>query len=241
MDSRELFFTGIRHGVPIVFGYVPVAIAYGVSALEAGFSPLQTIMMSVCVYSGAGQVLGVAMTAQQAGIAAIAIATFLINFRYFIMSTCVFSRIPGEKTWKRAVASFFVTDETFALFTIAPSARAKLIYAVGIILITYLSWVGGTVIGVIANAVLPQAVIAALGIALYALFIAIIMPGMRRSLGIFVLVVFTALLNTFLSMLIDISWAIVLSTLIAAGIGAVFIRDEQLEAEQPAVPGEEGQ
>ena len=89
MSSRQLFFLGMKHGIPVVLGYIPVGIAYAVSALQAGFSPFETILMSFSVYSGSGQVLGVGMTAQGASLAAIFIGTFLINFRYFIMSACL--------------------------------------------------------------------------------------------------------------------------------------------------------
>lgn len=237
MSAAGLFLTGMRHGIPVVFGYVPVGIAYGVAALEAGFSPWETCLMSLVVYSGSGQVLGVSMTAHGASLAAILIATFLINFRYFIMSACIFNRLPALGTAGRAAASFFVVDETFAIFTTAESRLARLPYLAGIIALTYSSWFAGAVIGVAAHSLLPQWVAAGLGIALYALFIAIVFPGCRRNLKIGLLVIFCALCNTLLSFLISGSWAVVISTLGCAALGAALIRDVP-DSGAPAQPQE---
>lgn len=227
MDNKNLFVLGLKHGIPIVFGYIPVGIAYGVSALNAGFSPFETVLMSIMVYSGAGQVLGVGLTAQNASLFAIALATFLINFRYFIMSACVFNRLPSLSNIKKAWTAFYITDETFALFTTADSKTAKIQYIAGIIILTYSSWVLGAAIGVVASSILPDFVTAALGIALYALFIAIVMPACKKSMAIAVLVVCTALFNSFISLFIDMSWSVVISTLLCALLGAIFIKDEQ--------------
>ncbi len=227
--TLSLFWLGMRSGIPVVFGYVPVGIAYGVSALQAGFSPFETVLMSMMVYSGSGQVLGVSMTAQHAGLTAIFIATFLINFRYFIMSACIFSRLPKLRSLGRIIASWFVVDETFAIFTTAPENKAKLPYLVGIIALTYSSWVLGAVIGVVAHSILPEWISAGLGIALYALFIAIVVPGCRRNAKILLIVLATAISCTLLSLVIDGSWAIVISTLVWAALGAFFIKDLGLQ------------
>ncbi|MBO8415269.1 MAG: AzlC family ABC transporter permease [Proteobacteria bacterium] len=237
MSAAKLFLTGMRHGIPVVFGYVPVGIAYGVSALEAGFSPFETILMSVMVYSGSGQVLGVSMTAQGASLAAIMIATFLINFRYFIMSACIFNRLPRLGVLGRICGSWCVVDETFAIFTTAPSKLAKGFYLAGLICLTYSSWIAGAVIGVAAHSLLPAWVSAGLGIALYALFIAIVMPGCKRNLKIGLLVLLCILVNCLLSSIIDGSWAIVLSTLGCAAIGAVFIKDTKGTGQKPQDSG----
>ena len=230
MSGRQLFVLGLRHGLPIVLGYVPVAMAYAVAALEAGFSPLQTIVMSAVVYSGSGQVLGVAMGAQQAGLLAIAAATFIISFRYFIMAASLFSRLPGLHPLQRILTSFFITDETFALMAVAPRPRAQLAYALGIIAVSYSSWVAGTMAGVMAQALLPPLLTAALGIALYALFIALLVPAARTSAAMLALVAGTAVLNTCLSMLMGEAWSMVVSTVLAAGAGACLMHE---------VPGDE--
>ncbi len=238
-STGKLILTGMKFGIPVVMGYVPVGIAYAVSALQAGFSPLETVLMSVLVYSGAGQILGVALTAQHASLIAIAIGTFLINFRYFIMSMCVFERTEGARTPLRALIAFFVTDETFAIFTTCERRLARLAMIAGLIGLTYFSWIAGAVIGVVANALIPPSVTAALGIALYALFIALVMPGCRKSLRITLLVLATALTNTLLCQIIDLSWAVVLSTLIMSALGALFIDPERELSDNPA-PADDG-
>ena len=140
------------------------------------------------------------------------------------MSACVFNRMPYLKAPIKAWTSFYITDETFAIFTTAPEERAKLPYIAGLIILTYSSWISGAVIGVIANSILPGWVAAGLGIALYALFIALVVPGCKSNHKIAVMVIMTALFNCLLSLFIDGSWAIVISTLLWAAIGACLIK-----------------
>ncbi len=227
MDIKSLYIIGMRHAIPIVLGYIPVAIAYAILAMQNGFSEFETILLSLTMYSGSSQVLFLGMVTQGATLAALLIGIFLINFRYFIMSTCVNSRILDSTTiTSRVLLSFFITDESFAIFTTAPSKRAKLAYLLGLFTVSYIAWFSGTVIGVVANSILPTFIIHGLGIALYALFIALIMPGVKRSQKILFLVIATALFNTLLTRFLDFSWSIVISTLVMSTLGALLIKDE---------------
>lgn len=231
---NHMFLLGVRHSLPIVMGYLPVGIAYAVLALKTGFTPVQTLLMSLTCYSGSGQFLGVAMAGQGAGILAVAVGILLINFRYFIMSACVFVRFTALRLWQRLVLCHFVTDETFAIFTTAPQERVNLRYFLGLFLTSYLAWFSGAALGIVASTLLPEDIVLALGIALYALFIAIIVPGCRQDVKLFVLVVAVAAANTLLAALLErhfgpaaVSWGIVLTSLCGALVGAFFIPDPQ--------------
>lgn len=223
MNTKELFFLGARHAIPIVFGYIPVGIAYAVYAQQTGFSTFETILLSITGYSGSGQFLTVSMASQHAGLLAIGIGIFLLNFRYFIMSTCVFNRFKKLNTFKKIFMCHLVTDETFAIFTTAEERLVSEAYFIGLFVTSYLSWISGAVLGILANSFLPESLTLAMGIALYALFIAIIMPGCKRNIRIFILVLCTAVMNCILSCFLDMSWSIVISSLICAFIGAFFI------------------
>ncbi len=242
MTSKQLILTGARHALPIVLGYVPVGIAYAVYALQSGFSEFELLLLSFTGYSGSGQFLTVDMTAKHAGVLAIAVGVFLLNFRYFIMSACVFNRFKKLSLIKRLLMCHLITDETFAIFTTAEVALVSEAYFIGLFVTSYIAWISGAVLGIAASAFLPPYVTAALGIALYALFIAIIMPGCKRDLKIFAMVVFTALLNCALILLahFDTCWAVVISTLTGAILGAFFIKDTHKGEDGNAEKGKEG-
>lgn len=231
LSSWQFMLKGAKDSLPIVMGYVPVAIAFAVMALQVGFSPLQTICLSLTSYSGSGQFLGVAMAGAGAGLFTVAIGGFLISFRYFVMSTCVFARFKVLSSLKRMFLCHFVTDETFAIFTTNDEKFVNVPYFIGLFVSSYLSWNIGTVIGLIASEILPQTITLGLGIALYALFIAIIVPGCRQSVRMLAVVVAVAVSDSILYLLFEhlfgstsTSWAIVITMVLGALIGALFIK-----------------
>lgn len=240
-SNFSLYLKGARDAVPIVMGYIPVAIAFAVIALKTGFTPLQTQLMSLTSYSGAGQFLGVAMAGSGAGLLTVAIGIFLINFRYFIMTTCVFARFKTLGFLKRLGLSHFVTDETFAIFTTADEKYVNLPYFLGLFTTSYLSWNCGTAIGLAASSLLPESITLALGIALYALFIAIIVPGAQGSRRLFIVIVGVAVLDSVLFVwfkeafgMTATSWALVIAMVSGALIGAFFIKAPEEAAEDNA-------
>ena len=180
--------------------------------------------------------MAVGMIAEGAGYIAIILATFIMNFRHFIMSTCVFGRMKKTGLMSRLLCSFGVTDESFAIFTTTEKDRCDKWYFFGIFLGTYSSWIIGTLIGTFLNSVLPSAVSNSLGIALYAMFIALLVPNVKGNWRLLVVVVLTALINMVLRLFIDSSWALVVSTLVGAGIGMFFVKDEEdaIETEEVA-------
>ncbi len=228
-SAKTRFLFGARAGIPVVLGFIPVGIAYGVMARQAGFSILETCVMSLSVYAGASEMMAAGMYAQGAGILAIVIATFFLNLRHIIMSTCVFSGMRSSKLWQRLLAAFGVTDESFAIFTTIPERQRTPAFFAGLVIVTYSSWNIGSLIGAAASDILPPMLTASLGIALYAMFIGLLMPGLRGNFRLFVLVVFTALVNSLLSAFIPSSWALIASTLIGAAAGVFFVdlKDEK--------------
>jgi 4-azaleucine resistance transporter AzlC len=116
-NRRRQYLRGLRAGIPVIFGFIPVGIAYAIMARQAGFSALQTCLMSLTVFAGASQMMAVGMYAQGAGVVAMIVATFILNLRHVIMSTCVAERMPRLSLWQKLLAGFGVTDESFAIFT----------------------------------------------------------------------------------------------------------------------------
>ncbi len=229
MSRKQQYLAGLRAGFPVVLGYVPVGIAYAIMARQAGLSVFETVFMSASVFAGASQMMAAGMFAQGAGIAAIIVATFILNLRHVIMSACVFGRMKNAKLKTRLLAAFGVTDESFAVFTTESEEHLNAPFFLGLITATYSSWVGGSAVGAVAALFLPEILSASLGIALYAMFLGLLTPGVKRSARLVLLVALTAAVNSLLSLFIASSWALILSTLICAGAG-VFFADPDAKA-----------
>lgn len=228
-NTKTQYKAGAKSGIPIIFGFIPIGIAYAIMARHEGFSAPETIFMSIAVFAGASQMMAVGMYAQGAGIAAMIFTTFILNLRHLIMSTCIMNKMRSERTSAKLLAAFGVTDESFAVFTTAKQENCTMPYFLGLISVTYLSWVAGSAIGAFTSDFLPPLLTASLGIALYAMFIALIMPDLKRSSRLGLLVVFTAAVNTVLSQFMASSWALIVSTLICAAIGVFFVDADKKE------------
>lgn len=170
MTKKEEWLAGTRSAVPIMLGYVPVGIAYGVMARQAGLNTWQTVLMSLTVYGGASEMMAAGMVAQGAAVLTIVLTTFILNLRHIIMSTCVFNQMQGGRLPVRMLAAFGVTDETFAVYTTTANAPRTPRYFFSMALCSYLSWALGSWLGAIATGLLPPLITAALGISLYAMF-----------------------------------------------------------------------
>jgi 4-azaleucine resistance transporter AzlC len=230
MTHRKEFLTGVKAGLPVCIGFIPIAIAYAVSAIHSGLTPGQTVTMSLIVFAGASQMAAVNMLAAGAGAAAVVLATFILNLRHFIMSACVMKRLDKTPLLARMGLSPFVTDESFALFTADEAVPGSPYAFLGLIAATYLPWVLGTVLGCFMFSLLPPLVADSLGVALPALFISLLVPGVRKSLRLFIVVALTAVLNTALSAVMSGSWALIASTLLGA-LAGVFITEEKEAAQ----------
>ena len=218
MIKTSEYLQGIKAGVPIILGIIPVGVAFAIMARQSGFSILETIMMSATVFAGASQMVSVNMYSQGADLLAIILATFVINLRHLIMSTCIMHKMKSDNVLMKALVSFGITDESFAIFTNLESEEATIGFFMGLISVTYSTWVLSTVLGAISVKLLP-AIIANL----YAMFIALLIPNVKRDFKLLYLMIFTGLLNLILVNIIGGSWAMILSTLIAASVGACLI------------------
>ena len=223
MIKTSDYLQGIKAGVPIILGIIPVGVAFAIMARQSGFSILETIMMSATVFAGASQMVSVNMYSQGADLLAIILATFVINLRHLIMSTCIMHKMKSDNVLMKALVSFRITDESFAIFTNLESEEATIGFFMGLISVTYSTWVLSTVLGAISVKLLPAIIANSLGISLYAMFIALLIPNVKSDFKLLYLMIFTGLLNLILVNIIGGSWAMILSTLIAASVGACLI------------------
>lgn len=151
------FVRGLRLGLPILLGYAPVGATFGVLARKTGFSSLQAIVCSATALAGAGQFIALSVLAAGGGVLAVLAATTIVNLRYVLFSATVaplFGRVAGPL---RALLAFTLTDETFAVNTTdARSSGADPASALGVGAIAWSGWVGGTAIGALASASIPD-------------------------------------------------------------------------------------
>lgn len=225
-ENRKRIRDGVKAGVPIMLGYVPIGIAYAVMARQAGLGVGQTCLMSLTVYAGASQMMAAGMLAKQGGFLAIVLATFVLNLRHIIMSACVMHRMEQTSLPLRLLAAFGVTDESFAVFTTGNKSRSVFFF-LGLALSIYLSWNLGTLLGAVAMDLLPPIVTASLGISLYAMFISLLMPDLPGNGRLALLVLLTALCNTLLCRVLAPSWALIASTLLCAFAGSFFVETKE--------------
>ncbi len=181
MLMKSDFKEGLLGGLPICLGYLSVAFAFGIFAVSNGLSGATVVLISMTNVTSAGQLAGVPLLTGGGTLIELAVTQLVINLRYALMSISLSQRLDGSvRLLDRLLVAFVNTDEVFAV----ASSRGKpcsRFYLFGLILLPYLGWSLGTLLGVIAGNVLPALVVTALGIAIYGMFVAIVIPEMKRS------------------------------------------------------------
>lgn len=225
--GEQTWYRGMKAGIPVAVGYLPIAVTFGMLAETAGLSPWIAVAMSLFVYAGASQFVGVNMLAAGATPAAIVLTAFILNFRHFLMSSSLAQKInPSLKGRVKALTAFGITDETFAVASLHESARSLSVpFLLGLNGIAYLSWNFGTWAGLLLSSGLPELVKSSMGISLYVMFLALLVPGVRKShpaLGVAVLAGLAQCAFTFAPLFAPLSgsWKVILSTILAAGAGS---------------------
>ncbi|MFC0523448.1 AzlC family ABC transporter permease [Pontibacillus salicampi] len=221
---------GIVAGLPIVFGYVPIAITYGVLAKQAGLSLLEITSMSVLVFAGAAQFVAVSMMNAGALFAEIVLATFILNLRHFVMSFSIMERLRlAPLKWKVPI-SLGLTDETFSVASLNSSeARQKegMWFYGTMIIISYLAWIVGSFAGGVLGEVIPDALSQSMGIALYAMFIALLVPSVKAEWRIGMIALLAMIINVAAYQLTsNQGWSIVIAT-IGAGASGIWLLPEE--------------
>jgi predicted branched-subunit amino acid permease len=191
-EKRRAFKTGFFDGLPIGLGYISVSFTFGMMAVEKGMPPWAAILISFTNLTSAGQFAGLDVIAASGSMIEMALVQLVINLRYALMSLSWSQRLDPEfNLVKRMIIAYADTDEVFAVSSARAvgGKRLRFVYMVGLMIMPVIGWTGGTVIGALASAILPDAVRSALGLAIYGMFIAIIVPPARdhRSVAVVVL------------------------------------------------------
>ncbi len=228
----EDFYYGIKKGVPIALGYIPVSFTFGLMVVNGGMPVWAAILISLSNFTSAGQFAGANLIIANSTFFEIGLTTFVVNIRYMLMSLSLSQKIKQDMSLlKRCVMSFGITDETF---TIASLEKGELSfsYMIGLISCPYIGWALGTTLGAVVCSMLPETLQNSMGIALYAMFIALVIPPAKKSkaaLFVAATAVGVSCVFAWLPLLKGVSggWSIIACTIIAAGLGAaLFPREE---------------
>lgn len=233
MNSR--FLKGISHGIPICLGYLSVSFGFGITAVASGLSTIEASIISASNLTSAGQAAGVGIIETGGTLLEMILVQLTINIRYALMGLSLSQKLDKKFTTPhRLLASYGITDEIFA---VCSSQKEKLTpaYMYGIILISMLGWVTGTFLGASAGQLLPESISAALGIVLYGMFIAIVVPPSRKNKSILFVAVGAALLSILFKYVfttVSPGFAVIICAIAAAALGALLFPVSDEEAEE---------
>lgn len=223
------FIRGIKKGFPICLGYIPVSFTFGLIAVKMGFNPLEATIISMTNMASAGQFAGIRLIEGGAPYIELVITTFVINLRYMLMSLSLSQKVASDMPfYKRAVMAFCITDEVFALAAMEKDDVSFPFFG-GLMTTPIAGWTLGTFLGAVASSLLSPMLQGCFGIALYCMFIAIIIPPARKGRKVAIAVVVSALLSCLFKYVPDINvlsksggggWAIIVAAILGAAICA---------------------
>ena len=224
-ENKIALAEGFRDGIPIGLGYFVVSFTLGIMARHVGLTPFQGFLASLLNNASAGEYVGFALIANHAPYIEIAIMTFIANARYLLMSTVLSQKFsPNMPFYHRIFVGFDVTDEIFGI-SVARKGWLNPFYNYGAMLTALPGWSIGTALGIIAGNILPPSAVSALSVALYGMFIAIIIPPARKDkvVAVCVAVSFAAsyLSDKFLKGIVSAGTQTIFLTVIIAGAAAI--------------------
>lgn len=181
MKEQNSFLKGIKDGIPICLGYLSISFAFGIFACSSGLSVIEALLMSMTNLTSAGQLAAVPIIASGGTLAELLVSQVVINLRYALMSVSLSQRLgKSVRLIDRFLMGFAITDEIFAVSYSNKGTIGKK-YFYGLMVAPYIGWSGGTLLGACAGNILPEIVVSALGIAIYGMFIAIVMPKVKTE------------------------------------------------------------
>ena len=220
------YTAGMKAGMPVCIGYFSVSFGFGAMAVAQGLQVLHAVLISATNLTSAGQFAGLTVIAAGAALLEMVLTQLVINSRYALMSLALGPRFgPEVGIGKRLLAAFFNTDEIFAL-GMARAGKLTASFFLGAGIVAAIGWTGGTAMGARAGSLLPPDIRAALGVMLYGMFIAIVVPQVRGNKPLLLNVILALVLSSLFAWLpllqqVSAGLAIVICTVVAAAVCAV--------------------
>lgn len=233
-DRRKEYRSGLLDGIPIGMGYLAVSFTFGIMASDAGLSVVQASVLSLTNLTSAGQFAGLGVIRAGASLAEMALTQLIINLRYCLMSCSLSQKLDRTVPFfHRFLMAYGVTDEIFGV-SVCRAGSLSPWYSYGLISVAVPGWTFGTLLGAISGNLLPQRLLSALGVALYGMFLAVILPPARKNkvlMGIILASMAAGLAFAKLPVLSGISSGfriIILTVLIAGGAAFLFpVKEER--------------
>jgi len=228
----------MKTGLPVASGYLPIAIAFGLLAKANGLNVTTSTLMSALVFAGASQFVAVNLLAAGAGAGEIILTTLILNIRHLLMSAALAPRLHRQPVKTKAVIAFGVTDETFSVVSLQPAANSDPGFIVGVNTVAYLGWVVGTALGGLLVKGFPPLLQSSMGLALYTMFIGLLVPGLRESKANLTVSLVALVLSMVMAWGPPVfrslakGWQILLITVVACTVGALLFPEEDREEEQ---------
>lgn len=231
-NKRSVLLEGIRDGIPIALGYFAVSFSLGIAMRNAGMTSVEGFFFSMFNLASAGEYAGLQVILSNGSYIAMALATLVANARYMLMSTALSQRFhPKTNFIHRLITGYGITDEIFGI-TINRKGYVNPWYVYGALLISVPPWALGTSLGIIAGNGLPANIVNALSVALYGMFIAIIVPPSRKDKAVAIAVIFSFVLSGLSSYLpilsrLDSSTKTIVLTILIASLAAILRPHEE--------------
>ncbi len=232
-ENRNIFVKGMRDGIPIGLGYFAVSFSLGIAAGNAGLNPFQSFLVSLLCTASAGEYAGFTVIAAGSAYLEIALITFIANARYLLMSCALSQRVkPGTSLIHRFGLAYTITDEVFAI-SIARPDYLNPNYSYGAMLVATPCWSIGTALGCLAGNLMPARLVSAFSVALFGMFLAVIIPPAKKDkliAGLIVICFLASAAAAYLPLTSSLSGGtrtIFLTLLIAGGAALLFPRDSE--------------
>lgn len=222
----HLFLRGMRDGIPIGLGYLAVSFTFGMMAVDGGLTAGQAVLISLLNLTSAGQFAGLDVILAGGTMLELILTQLVINLRYMLMSFSLSQKLDkGVTTLQRFLIGFGVTDEIFGVSSSFPG-RVKAAYSFGLMAVAIPGWTIGTALGALAGTVLPDALMSALSVAIYGMFLAIIIPPAKKDRGVLLVVLASMALSCLFHYLpylnrISTGFAIILIAVVTSSMAAI--------------------
>ncbi len=240
-ESRKTAFKrGIIDGIPIALGYLAVSFTFGIQAAKEGLSVFQATLLSLTNLTSAGQFAGLGIIVASASYLEMAFTQLIINLRYCLMSCSLSQKLDSNaKFYHRFIMSYGITDEIFGICSGRPKKLSPF-YCYGAICVASPGWALGTFLGALSGNILPASVLSALGVALYGMFIAIVIPPAKTNkviAGLVIVSMVASFLFSILPILKEISsgFTLIILTVVIAGAAALLFPIDIDEEQNKAV------
>ncbi|GGE11992.1 autotransporter [Marinithermofilum abyssi] len=222
--AQTPFRKGLQAGAGVAVGYFPVSLTFGLTAKSTGLGLTESMLMSLLVFAGASQFLALNMIAAHAGAWEVIFSVFAVNSRHFLMSLGLRDKVEEDHPWKKALYAFAITDETFSVSAME-KGRVSTAFLYGLCFLSYIIFAVGTGCGYLIGSMLPPELEAGMNFALYALFIGLLVPAMKTSVKVLLLVILSGITHFLLLRCgLDSGWSFISAALLASLITEGFSR-----------------